>query len=323
MRLTGLSFGLLAVLAHVGVHAAPVEDRPSSPNVIRAAEANSNRDLAAIVNIINDNDNDRKNKGDDRDKGKDRDRDRNRDDDEIIIKIRNRQRKNQQRDKKKDDKRIDAYRNRNRDKNTVIIVINIIEVRGGKGRGSDGIQFGGDQGKNNTGIAEKEKAQKDKEQAQKDQEQKDKEQAQKDQEQKDKEQVQKDQGQKNQEGQKQNGEEQNVNQQEQQDQAQKEGAKNATEAIGGIAANGTADNVIRTVYATHTLLADNGSKETDTVQVFDYQKTDIAGNAVGAVPTSTDLAAANKDIVLPIDGAAAPSYAKSQPDPASPAAAGR
>ena len=55
--------------------------------------------------------------------------------------------------------------------------------------------------------------------------------------------------------------------------------------------------------------------------VFDYQKTAIAaptGSAVEPAATSSDLAPANTDIVLPTQGAAPPSYAQSQPDPANP-----
>ncbi|KAI9863363.1 MAG: hypothetical protein M1813_003805 [Trichoglossum hirsutum] len=371
MRFTGPTFGLLALVAHVGVQAAPLEER--SPFAHARDVSLYNKRGGGNDIIIN-----------------------------QIIKI---QQKNQKKDKKKDNKRVDAYKkkNKNKNKNTEIVVINVIEIREDNNKDDKNKD---DKDKAEKDKAEKDKAEKDKaekekaakdkaakdkaakdkaakdkaekDKAEKDKAEKDKamngtmndamnnamnnamngdaEKAKADKEKADKEKADKEKADKE-KADKQKAdmekaqkdiagkgndtgvaapEAQNVTAPQDVSAPQAAQTASATQAArkrlalrddgnGTAPANGTLNiaqnNVVTTMYAMHTLMADVGAAENEKVQIFDYQTTTINKDdlaaATAAPPTATD-AGAN---IMPGNGSP-PSIADVRPDPANPAVTG-
>ncbi|KAH0551392.1 hypothetical protein GP486_007394 [Trichoglossum hirsutum] len=284
MRFAGPTFGLLALLAHVGVQAAPLEGRSPFPHA-RDVSLYNKRGGNEEVLIIN-----------------------------QIIAI---QQKNQGKDKKKDDKRIDAYKKKNKNKNTEIVVINVIEIRNDDNKN--------DKNKKNKNKAEKDKAAKEKADKEKaDKAKADKEKADKakaDKEKADKEKADKDKAVKN------KAIKGNVTAAaaDQNATATHCATPSATQPAGivrrGIVGNNSTANGVTTMYAMHTILADNGAAENEKVQIFDYQTTGINQKALvatGLTPIPTGTGASN---IMPGNGSP-PSLAPVVPDPAKPSVTG-
>ncbi|KAH0541948.1 hypothetical protein FGG08_003580 [Glutinoglossum americanum] len=313
MRFTIPSFALLALLAHVGVQAgtlffgkqqhqgdnlltvqplAPLEER--FPHGVRAVDPDCHTNPARDVSLYR----------------------RGSKDVEIIIEqIIEIQNKNKKKDKKKDNKRINAYKKKNKDKNTIIIVVTVIEIKIGGG-GGDGKGGKGDKGKG--GKGDKGKGGKDK-------------------------------GGKSESAKQGKGQEGGWNAGNNTAMATDAAAGNdtavSTDAAAGndtaastdaAASNDTAiatdaaagnngtNNLVQTMYATHTLMADNGAATNEQVQIFDYQTTAVykamlQATGTDSAPAPTD--GANNSTNILEAGSPPPSYAQIVPDPANPAVA--